>query len=447
MGKKTKSEGEAQERRGRRGKASFSFLGTSFDGIDKDTVRQHIFILAAIAIVTKFAVVLFTTAGFHSFVDLFDIGFYYDHIILLLQGQLPYISYPFDYPILVFVPLTIAFIPALLFQNAMAFVYTFQFLMIVCDTVTIMCIYFIAMRIWNEKTAFRAGLIYATAFSTAYFVITKYDAFPTSLMMVALLFTVYGMNVKGYIAATLGFFAKIYPAIAFPFLIVYNAKTSSLKEEIISTAKVVVPFFVVLFLPLAVIRPEVINTYLFATGTTVGVYVNTATYTIYAWLHDVIGLGVSSSAVSIVMYCLMALVLLAALASAWFDTEKKPDRLLRLLLVAIFSVILFTKFHSPQYIVWFTPLLCLLVADDIVKIGLFFIAQALAYIEFPLMFNGFYTNLQYVNAVGSSGWYTTLLFFTFEYAVLIILMYLAIRPADFLKVLKQKIPGAFSKTE
>ena len=196
-------------------------------------------------------------------------------------------NYSFDYPILLFVPITIAFVPALAFQNAMGFVYTFQFLMVVCDIVTLLCIYFIALKIHNSKTAFLAGLIYATAFSTSYFVLTKSDAFPTCMLMLAVLVTVYELNMKGYIAAGLGFFAKIFPAIAFPFLILYNSKKTSLKDEIIAILKVMAPLSLVLLLPVLVIHPEAIKTYLFATGTSVGVYVNTATYTLYSWFNDI----------------------------------------------------------------------------------------------------------------------------------------------------------------
>ena len=203
---------------------------------------------------------------FHSFVDYFDLGFYFEHAVKLTQGELPYVSYSFDYPILLFVPITIALIPALVFQNTMAFVYTFQILMVICDLVTLLCIYLIALKLYNEQTAFLAGLIYATAFSTAYFVLTKYDAFPTCLLMLAVLFTIYGMKMKGYIAAGLGFFAKIFPVIAFPFLILFNTKKSSLKDEIIAILKVMIPLSVVLLLPILVIRPDSIRTYLFATG-------------------------------------------------------------------------------------------------------------------------------------------------------------------------------------
>jgi hypothetical protein len=140
-----------------------------------------------------------------------------------------------------------------------------------------------------------------------------------------------------------------------------------------------------------------------------------------------------------VMYGLMAITILYLLYIAYTDTEKRPVTLLKTLLGALIAVIVFTKFHSPQYIVWFTPFLCLLVADDMYKIVLFYVVQVFAYIEFPLMFGSFYTNLAYTNAVGSSGWYTTLVFFTLQYFVLLVLVFAIIRPTGgLLRVIQEK---------
>ena len=356
MGKKKKNKGEPSERGGRKGNGSLEFLSATFENVDLQIVKRHILYLIAISILTKLVVLFVTPVIFHSFIDYFDLGFYLNHAVMLTQGQLPYVNYSFDYPILVFVPITIALVPALAFQNAMAFVYTFQFLMVICDIVTLICIYFIALKIYNEETAFLSGLIYATAFSTSYFVLTKYDAFPTCLLVLAVVFTIYGMNMKGYIAAGLGFFAKIFPAIAFPFLILYNTKKSSIKDEIIAVLKVMVPLSLVLLLPVLIIRPEAIQTYLFATGASVGVYVNTATYTLYSWFSGVRHIAISPENVSLVMYGLMGITILYLLYNAYMDTGKRPVTLLKTLLCALIAIIVFTKFHSPQYIVWFTPL-------------------------------------------------------------------------------------------
>ena len=100
------------------------------------------------------------------------------------------------------------------------------------------------------------------------------------------------------------------------------------------------------------------------------------------------------------MYGLMGITVLYLLYNAFMDTEKRPVTLLKTLLCALIAIIVFTKFHSPQYIVSFTPFLCLLVADNLYTVILFFVVQVFAYIEFPLMFGRFYTNLEYTNGAG-----------------------------------------------
>lgn len=428
MGKKIKIESSGSGKK--RGKQPFTFLNYSFDDLDISVVKQHILLLIIVSLVTKFCVLVFTPGVFHSFIDMFDFEFHFQNTLRVLEGQLPYINYDYDYPVLIFVPISIAFAMALLTQNVMVYVYSFQLLMIICDTITILCIYFIAMRVWNEKTALYAGLIYATAFSAAYFVLTRFDPFPTCLLMAAVLFTVYGMNTRGYISSSLGFFAKIFPIIAMPFIVLYNAKTSSLKKEILSAVKIFIVFCAILILPLAIINPNVIRSYLFATGGNVGIYVNTATYTIYAIFNDVLHVGISSSLISLFMYGLMAVTLLILLYISYTSTEKDPKTLLKTLLCAIFSIVFFTKFHSPQYFVWFTPLLALLVADNPVKIIIFYLTQIFGYIEFPLFFGSFYVNQNYIHPSGSAGWYLTLLFFTLQYLTLLVLMFLIIRPPE-----------------
>jgi len=430
MGKKNKIDVEPSEKRGKKVKHPFSFLNVEFGNVDLQTVKRHLLILILASILTKFIVIFATTSVFHSFIDFFDIGTYFEHAIPLMEGQLPYINYQIEYPILLFIPIALAFIPAMVLQSQMAFVFSFQILMVLCDILIVLCVYFIGLKIWSEKTAFFGGLFYATAFSTAYFVLTKSDAFPTCILMVALLFTIYGMNSKGYISATLGFFTKIFPVVALPFMVLYNAKSTSLKTELISAGKIFLLFCIFLLLPFALINPKVISTYLFATGGSLGVYVNTATFTIYSYLHDVFHLGITPASVSTAMYVLMGITLLILLYFAYAESEKNPTNLIKLVLCAIFSLVFFTKFHSPQYLVWFTPLLALLVADDIVKIVLFYITQIFAYIEFPLMFGKYYVNLNYTNPVGSADWYLTLCFFTLEYIAFILLLYSIIRPKE-----------------
>jgi hypothetical protein len=440
MGKKNKIESSAVIKK--RGRQTFTFLDFSINNLDTYIVKKHIFFLILTSLVTKFLVIVLTTSVFHSFIDLFDFDFHFQHAITILQGQLPYINYNYDYPVLVFIPIAIALIPAILAKSFMVYVYSFQLLMIICDTITILCIYFIGLKLWNGKTAFYAGLIYATAFSTAYFVLTRFDPFPTCLLMAAVLFTVYDMNTRGYISASLGFFTKIFPVIAMPFIILYNAKTTSLKKEILSAGKIFLLFCAVLILPLIIINPNVIRSYIFASGIGLGIYVATPTFTLYAILHDVLHLGISSSLIATFMQVLMGVTLLLLVYIAYILREKNPKTLLKLILCAIFSLVFFAKFHSPQYFIWLTPFLALLVAGDLVKSILFYITQIFVYLEFPLMFGKYWVNLNYTNLVDTSDWYLTLLFFTLLYLVFLMLIYLIIRPPEgMVKIIRTKVSG------
>jgi hypothetical protein len=431
MGKKTRR-GDAPKGKGRKKvRETFTLFGETFDTVDKRTVRHHVLYLILISLATKLIVLFSTTAVFHSFVDLYDIGFRFQIAMQLLQGKIPYLDFSLDYPPLIFIPIVIALIPALATQSGLVFVYSFQLLMVLCDIGVLLCVYFIGLKVWNEKVAWYAGLIYATAFSASYWVLTRWDPFPTLLFMGAVLFTIYRMKIRGYVSATAGFFAKIFPAVAFPFMIFYNAKTTSLREEIISTVKVVLPFFLVLLLPFLILNPaSVVHTYLFATGSGLGVYANSATYTLYLFLHEILHLGISPDGVSFFMYGMMGIVVLLLLSLAYAEREAHPITFLKILLCAVFSVVFFTRFHSPQYSLWFTPLLCLLVADQPGKTLIFYLTQVLGYVEFPLLFGGFYVNNEYVNPVGSAGWYITLVFFSLEYLALLVLVFLVLWPKE-----------------
>lgn len=443
MGKKNVDEGEPVKRKGRKGIIPFTLFSHQFDEIDENTVKRHLLYLVLASVVAKLAVVFVTTVMFRSFIDYFDIGVYFTHIQMALQGQSPF-NPEFQYPILIFVPLLIAIVPAILAQNAMVFVFTFQILMVICDIVTILCVYLIALRLWNERTAFLAGILYAVAFAAAYFVITKYDAFPTCLLMLALLFTVYRQEMKGYAASVLGFFTKVFPVLALPFFVLFNAKRTSLKQEVIAAAKIAIPIAVVLFLPLFILIPETFRIYV-PIRSELGYYSNTLTFTIYSWVHDVFNIGISIDMVSAVMYVVMAAGILSLLYAAYVIPGWDMKLLLKLILCSVVLVVICAKVRSPQYIVWFTPLLCLLAADNVRKIVVLFIFQGLAYLEFPLMFGNFYTSLKYTDTVLSSGWMITLIMFTLEYLALFACLWFVVSPQEIFRRVRQasgrKEPG------
>jgi len=441
MGKKSRDESALAVKKGKKGWVPFRILNEQFDNLDTSIVKRHIFYIIFLSVLTKILVLFLTTSIFHSFIDLFDFGYYFEHGMMVVDGQVPYLNFPFDYPPLVLVPILLAIIPAILTTNQYAFVFTFQALMIICDIGTVLCVYFIGLKIFDEKKAFYAALVYSAAFSTAYFVLTKYDAFPTFLLMLAVLFTIYGMNMKGYLADTAGILTKIFPVIALPFIVLYNARKTSLKEEILQIAKFFIPLFILVVLPILILKPEIISQYFSASLVRSTVYVNTPTYVLYAFFHEMLKIDISSTLISNLMYLFMGVILLSLVFIAF--TREKFSRItfLKLTLVSIFTVVFLMKYHSPQYLVWYTPLVCLLVVDRLYAVALFFFAQIFTYMEFPLLFGVFYTNAEYLNPVNSPGYLMTVAFFCIEYLILILLIFVAVNPSTVYikKILREKI--------
>jgi len=425
-----------------------TFMGIKFPEIKKDTILKNIAIICILSVITKLFIILLTTSVFNSFIDYFDISIYLKYAINIAEGQIPYLDFNVEYPVLFLIPVLLPLPFALMTNDAMTYVHSYQAIMSIFDILTAILVYFIALKIYDKKTAFISALMYSTAFSAGYFILTKFDSFPVFLLMLTIFFTVYGMKSKGYIANILAFFAKIFPLLALPFIAIYNSKDSSLKNEIIKILKFGIPIGIVLFIPLFLLKPEILNTYLFATGHSLSVYVNTATYTIFSLLSTA-GLPVSAEGISSVMYVLMAVVILATLGFSFFKGINSEKRLLIVILLTIFSTIFFTKFHSPQYITWITPFFALLLADSIRNIALFYIGQAVVYMEFPLFFNSYYTNLEYTGLAGTGDYYFIVLFFAVEYIILLTMIYFSItsdkslikEAADALNELKMHFTG------
>lgn len=426
----------------------FSVFNLSFGSLDSQIIKRHILYLILLSILIKFFIIFATTSIFNSFIDYFDFQYYLQSALNIAQGQIPYANFGFDYPPLAFIPIFLAFIPAVLLNSVSIFVLFFQVQMVICDILIVICVYLIGLKLYKEKIAFFAAFLYATAFSAAYFVLTKYDAFPASILMLAVLFSVYNRTIQGYIAIIFGFFVKIFPVIALPFVAFYNAKSTSLKQEIINILKIGIPVSVIFLLPVIILKPGILLSYLSGSLVRSDVYVNTATYALYAYLHDVFNLGISTTIISNFMYLVMGFVLLFLVVIAWVDPKKEPRHLLKFLLLSIFTVVFCMKYHSPQYIVWFTPFVCLLIADTLSGVILFYVTQILTYMEFPLLFGTLYVNGEYLSPTGSYGWYLALFFFTLEYAAYLVLMYLAVKPSmTHLKKLRGDFEAAIRKRE
>jgi hypothetical protein len=367
-------------------------------------------ILIILPIVTVVAIGVFGRLATGSTTDLFDFQIYYNAVQNILHGQLPWAEgVEFFYPPLAFVPLLIAYAVSLI-GGTFAFVLALWALMIICNIVTTFCVYYIGLKLYSGKTAFIAAILNATAFSVAYYSLCRFDAFPTSLAMLALLATLYGDRTTGYLASILGLFTKIWPILLFPFLWLYNARETTVMTEGRQRACAFLAGGGLLF------GLMVLAGYDRFLGYADRIYCNTVPYAVHQYLLAA-GIVIPFSVVG----TLFRVLTVAVLAGALYLMYRQPKNIalmLKLMLAVILAVILFSPYRSPQYIVWFTPLAALLVADDPWGIFLFIAVQVMGYIEYPLGYGVFWVNEKYL-----SGW--GLVFFTVFFLVIGLLLWRA----------------------
>ena len=390
--------------------------------------------------------VFLTVNVFHSFIDIFDVSIYLDYALNIASGQIPYLDFGVEYPQLFFIPVLLPLVPALLAQSAELYVLLFRLNGCIFDILIACVVYLIGLKIYDKKRALTAGILYATAFSSAYFSITYYDAFPVLLLMLGIMFIVYNRGVAGYLVLILGFFAKVFPVLALPFAVFYRYQESSLKQETITILKISLPLIILLFVPFLILGcGAILRPYASATGAGFGVYAATVTTIIYNILFHIFGRGVSIEFISQIMYVFMVISLLILAIIGYLYTQHNPRRFIILVLFTLFVTMFFSRFHSPNYFMWMSPLIALLLCDSVMKVGMFYLSQIIVYIEFPLTFWIYWVNLGYVHDVLSPGWYTTLLFFIIEYSIFVAIMIMIARSDSELLTQMRQMPASLKK--
>ena len=384
--------------------------------------RQREIQLVLATLASKLAVVLFSVFVLVSYVDLYDINIYYTAMGNLLQGHVPwYGGTAFFYPPLALVPMMAAYLASVAVGAGFTgFVVGLNALMIACDIVTTFCVYYVALRMYPEEVAARAALLSATAISVAFFVLTRYDSFPACLAMLALTAAVYGRPSRGYWWSVAGFFAKLWPLFLFPFLWLYHSKDSSPWIEARRRALRILAIAAVAFVVMLVVG---YNQFLTYAGM---IYVQTLPYLLSQYMA-MVAPGLPFSVIrDLCLVGIMAVILWGAIL---VRQDPGIPSLVKAIALSVFAVAYLNQYQSPQYIVWVTPFLALLVADDPLGALAFVAVQVLAYVEFPLVFWHLWINTRYTSPAAIP-------FFTVFYAAWAFLLWRAVRCDP------QEVPGA-----
>jgi uncharacterized membrane protein len=300
-----------------------------------------------------------------------DVHLYQGFADTVFDGRVPYRDFFMEYPpgaLAVFLP------PAVFGSNH--YNAAFKALMALCGAATIVLVALLLVRLGASALRLRTAvlLVALSPIALGPISLNTYDAWPALLTVAALALLLTGSAVLALALLGLAFAAKVYPIVLVPPALVFVWRTAGRERALRATAAfagvaalVVVPFLVLAPHGLAesfraqaarALQVESLGAALLAAADRLGLYGATVVHrTGHAISYDLTGslpeaLGAASSALQV----------LAVLVVAWLYGRGRDDR--RRLAVsfaaAVAGFLAFTRFFSPQYLVWLVPFAALL---------------------------------------------------------------------------------------
>lgn len=361
--------------------------------------NNDILYLILFTLITCFAVVYITTGALDAYSGTSDLLVYHTWYQNATVNQMvPYTDYHVDYPILFWVPVTLAGLVGGVAGSYDAFIATFQAFMMACTIGTVICVYRIADTMYGERRGVIAGVLMATGIATAYFTAFRFDVFPVFLMMLSLMLIICDKNRWGSFASGIaGFFTKLFPMMALPFIFLYDAKGKITTSIILSAAGIIAMGLMAVGVTLMVFPGS--SYILFDSVGDRGdiIYANTLTYAVGSIVQYIFGFSIFAfpKMVSTVLSVLAATTI-AGIVYLFWRSERDEEQLLTAVLTSLFVLLVTNTHYSPQFAIWLFPILAILLSRGIFMYLTFIALQVMVYIEFPIMYNHLYTNNAYI---------------------------------------------------
>jgi len=300
-----------------------------------------------------------------------DVHLYQGFAEAVFDGRVPYRDFFMEYP-----PGAVAvFLPAAAFGSS-HYNAAFKCLMALCGVATLLLLASLLTRLGVSVTRLWAGvLLFALSpLALGPISLNTYDAWPALLTVGALALLLSGRDVSAFALLGGAFAAKVYPIVLIPpaVIFVWRARGRGSAWRALFASAVVAALFIVPFLVAAPhglaesfraqaarsLQVESLGGSLLAVADRLGFYSATVVHrTGHAVSYDLVGslpeaLAVLSSIAQV----------LAVVSVAWLYLRGRDDpRCLALAFAAaIAGFLAFTRFFSPQYLVWLVPFVLLL---------------------------------------------------------------------------------------
>ena len=300
-----------------------------------------------------------------------DVHLYGGFAHAVFAGQVPYRDFFMEYP-----PGALAvFLPAQVFGTS-DYNAAFKALMTLCGAATIVVLALLLFRFGAARRRLWSALLLFAVSPVALGPISlnTYDAWPALLTVVALALLVFGMPVAAFGVLGLAFAAKVYPVVLVPIALVFvwrtggrRAALSSLAAFAAVAALVIVPFLALAphglvqsFRAQAARALQVESLF----GATLGVADRLGWYSAHV-VHrtgHAVSYDLTGTLPRVLAGFSSLLQLLAVLLVIWLygRGRDRPQRLAAAFAAAVAGFLAFTRFFSPQYLVWLVPFVVLL---------------------------------------------------------------------------------------
>jgi uncharacterized membrane protein len=298
-----------------------------------------------------------------------DVHLYQGFAAAVFDGRVPYRDFFMEYP-----PGALAvFLPPAAFSHYNA---AFKCLMAVCGVATLLLVASLLVRFGVSTTRLWAGvLLFALSpLALGPISLNTYDAWPALLTLAALALLLAERDVAAFALLGAAFAAKVYPVVLIPpaAIFVWRVRGRASVLRGLAAFAVVVALFLVPFLVLAPhglaesfraqaarsLQVESLFGSLLAVADRTGIYSATVVHrTGHVISYDLVGsLPETLAVLSSIMQAL------AVIAVAWLYLRGRDDprRLALAFAAAIAGFLAFTRFFSPQYLVWVVPFVPLL---------------------------------------------------------------------------------------
>jgi uncharacterized membrane protein len=300
-----------------------------------------------------------------------DVHLYQGFANAVFDGHVPYRDFFMEYP-----PGALAvFLPPSAFGSA-HYNAAFKCLMALCGVATLLLVASLLGRLGVSRARLWAAvmLFALSPIALGPISLNTYDAWPALLTLAALALLLAGRDLAAFALLGAAFAAKVYPVVLIPpaAIFVWRTRGRATALRALGASVTVAALFVLPFLALAPhglaesfraqaarsLQVESLGGALLAVADRLGLYSATVVHrTGHAISYDLVGslpetLAVLSSIAQA----------LAVAAVAWFYLRGRDDskRLAFAFCAALAGFLAFTRFFSPQYLVWVVPFVLLL---------------------------------------------------------------------------------------